>query len=94
MKEPIITNKIVADKSYTIDDYTKQILEPMTRRFAETALYEQLMRKNALADMLAMGYITPTKWQRFKYRMQDIGQCFKDIWTIVSGGDIHKDCGY
>lgn len=94
MKEPIITNKIVADKSYTIEDYTKQILEPMTQRFAECIVHEELMRKNHLADMLAMGYVPPTKWQRFKYRMQDIKQRFKDIRTIVSGGDIHKDCGY
>lgn len=82
------------DKPYTLNEYNKQILEPMTRRFAETALYEQLMRKNSLANMLAMGYVPPTKWQRFKYRMQDIGQRFKDIWTIFSGGDIHKDCEY
>lgn len=71
----------MTDKPYTLENYTKQILEPMTQRFAEDL-------------QNVMGYVPPTKWQRFKYQMQDIKQRFKDVWTIVSGGDIHKDCGY
>lgn len=92
MKEPIVT-KGSYNSMFTLDDYAKHLNEA-TRQFAACKVVEDLMRQEHLADMLAMGYVPPTKWQRLKYRMQNIGQRFKDIWTIVSGGDIHKDCGY
>lgn len=93
MSDPIITKGTVKQQAYTLEEYSKQISE-ITRYFAEAAGYNLIMRKNALADMLAMGYMPPTRWQRFKYRIEDIKQRFKDIWIIVSGGDVHKNCGY
>ncbi len=91
MVEPIITNKPVVN--YTLDDYNEQ-LKKASMRFLASSIAEDAMQKNCLADMLYMGYKPPTRWQRFKYRIEDIKQRFKDIWTIVSGGDIHRDCGY
>lgn len=76
---------------YTIDDYAKQILQP---RFNACKVAEDLMRKDQLTDALFMGLKPLTKWQRMKLRLMDIKQRCKDIWTIVSGGDVHRDCGY
>lgn len=92
MKEPFDEKPFVSEQ-YTLADYNKQ-LSGITNRFAVSAMAEDLMRKDALTDMLAMGYTPPTRWQRFKYRIEDIKQRMNDIWTIVSGGDVHKNCGY
>ena len=70
-----------------------EILSKATARFLACRVAENLMRTNHLADMLAMGYKPLTCRQRFKYRIKDIKQRCKDIWTIVSGGDIHRNCG-
>ncbi len=79
---------------YSLDHFSKELLEPMVKRFAEANAAEIIFRSNALEDALFMGLKPPTKWQRFKYKLEDIKKRFKDIWTIVSGGDIHKNCGY
>jgi hypothetical protein len=81
------------DKQITLDDFSAQ-LQVMTARFAAAKVVEDLSRKNHLLEMLMMGYKPPTKWQRFKYRLADLRQRAKDIWTILSGGDIHSNCGY
>jgi hypothetical protein len=95
MSEPITTfNKIKPSKTYNLDDCDKQILSEATRRFAVASALEAQLKSNHLADMLAMGYKPPTRWQRFKYRLADLKQRCKDIWTIVSGGDVHENCGY
>lgn len=83
MKEPIITNKPAVN--YTLDDYNKQLIA--TNRFAAVVRIAEL-------DMKAMCYKPLTRWQRFKYRIEDLKQRTKDIRTIVSGGDVHKNCGY
>ena len=63
-------------------------------RFMASNVAENLMRENHLANMLYYGHIPLTKWQRFKYKLQDIKQRCKDIWIIVTGGNIHENCGY
>lgn len=92
MSDPIITKGTVK-QTYTLDDYNKLLVET-TARFAACRVADEVLRKNALADMLYMGYTPPTRRQRFKSHIYDIKQRFKDIWTIVSGGDVHKNCGY
>lgn len=89
MKEPIVTNKIKS--SYTLDDYNR-IISDASARFKAAAIADGIMKENSLADMLAMGYTQPTRWQKFKYRIDDLKQRCKDILTIVSGGDIHDGC--
>ena len=62
-------------------------------RFMASKYAEDIMKPNYLADMLFMGYKPPTKWQKFKYKLSDLKQRAKDIWTILKGGDVHEDCG-
>lgn len=77
----------------TLEDYNKKILKPMIEQFARAQTEELLSRNCRLEDMLFVGYKPPTRWERFKYRINDYKQRCKDIWTIVSGGDVHRDCG-
>lgn len=86
MKEPIVKS------NYTLEDYNEQVVK-VTARFTAAKIYEDLTRENILADMLHYGYKPPTRWQKFKYRVGNIVQRVKDVWTIVSGGDVHRDCG-
>lgn len=86
-------NKLAIDnKNLTTEEYG--ILLEAKLRYDACKIAEDLMRADRLADMLYMGYTPPTRWQRFKYRLQDLQQRCKDIWTIVSGGDIHDNCVY
>ena len=39
-------------------------------------------------------FIPLTQKQKLKRRLKDLKQRCKDIWTIVSGGDIHENCDY
>lgn len=77
----------------TLEEYNKDILEPMVKRFAECKVAEELSRQDRFEDMLFYGYKPPTRWEKFKYKLNDYKQRCKDIWTIVSGGDVHRDCG-
>lgn len=70
----------------TLEEYKTRILEPCVKQF---------MSKHA-DDIMAMhlnNLPLPTYLECCKYKWQDIKQRAKDIWTIVSGGDIHDDCG-
>lgn len=91
VKQPIVTKGKVP--SINIDDYSK-MLATATNRFAASKLADDLLKKDVFADMLFMGYKPPNRWQKFKCRLKDYKQRCKDIWTIVSGGDVHEDCGY
>lgn len=84
----------MTDPLYSLDNYNKEILEPMVKRFAEAQAAEELFKSNCLEDMIFAGYIPATRWQRFKYKIEDYKQRCKDIWTILKGDDIHKNCGY
>lgn len=84
----------MVEKPFTIKDYDEQILQPAIKRFAECKVMDNLTRANILADYEFYGGKKPTRWQKFKYRLQDYRQRVKDIWTILKGGDIHEDCGY
>lgn len=76
----------------TLKDYEKNILQDAVKRFASVNQWEIEARKRYIEHMLFYGIYKPsTKWQRFR---KDIKQRFKDIWTIVSGGDVHKNCDY
>jgi hypothetical protein len=74
------------EKQFNLDDFSKMLKQ--SNHLNNIA--DELIRK----DTLDLMYTPLTRWQRFKYRMDDIKQRFKDIWTIVSGGDIHRNCGY
>lgn len=84
----------MSEKPFTIKDYEDQILKPAIKRFAECVIDEEVMRKEFIGDLAHYGYTPPTKWQKFKYRLQDYRQRAKDIWTILRGKDIHENCGY
>lgn len=87
--------RIRLPNDYTLKDYDKDILQEASKRYADVTAYELMAQKEHFADMLlTFGYRPPTKWQKFKRRMQDLKQRYKDIWTIVSGGDVHENCDY
>ena len=85
VKKPIVTMK--AKINYTLEDYNEQIVNAC---FKAAAIADEIMRKTAFDDMLYMGYTPPTRWQRFGYLIDGLKQRVKDIWTIVSGGDVHN----
>jgi hypothetical protein len=74
-------------------DWLKTINDA-TVRFAAARVAEDVVRQNMLADMLAMGYTPPTQWQRVKHWLADKRQRAADIWLILRGGDIHRNCGW
>lgn len=82
---------MVEDKPFTLDDYAKQVLAPMYERIAQDEIkyHEEYERQ-----LKFWGYKPPTRYQRFKAYWKDKAQRCKDIWTIISGGDIHDNCGY
>ena len=69
-----------------IDEYSKRILEPAIKRYFENGQIVQEIIK------FEEFYQPPTKWERFKDRMRDYRQRIKDIWTILKGDNVHKDC--
>lgn len=73
----------------------KLIEDELAARFNACCIAEQKALKQMYQDALYMGLKPPTKWQRLKYKLADIKQRCKDIWTIISGGggDIHENCG-
>jgi hypothetical protein len=78
----------------TLEEFNRSVLVDATRRFAASAISEELSRGNALADMLYMSCKPPTRWQRWKNRAENLRHRASDIWTIATGGDIHENCGY
>lgn len=80
----------------------KITIKEIRKRFAHVADYEETIKADL--DVLygvmqgpQWGMYKPikvTRWLRFKNKMTDYKQRTKDIWTILSGGDIHKDCDY
>lgn len=90
---PIKINRI--GPSVNLADYDEMIRQVKTR-YDACAISEDLLRKDYINDILFMGYKhkPPNRRQRFKLKLKDLKQRCKDIWTIVSGGDIHQDCGY
>jgi hypothetical protein len=63
-------------------------LNEVTRRFAECAAYKAVMRENAFADMLYMGYLPPTKWQKHKRRIKEFFGRFHLAWRALRGDEI------
>jgi trehalose/maltose hydrolase-like predicted phosphorylase len=64
-------------------------------------VFRQNVFTNEMADKIIRDNLNyfknlpkPTRKQRLKWWWQDKVQRAKDIWTILSGGDVHKDCGY
>ena len=82
------------NKPLTIADYDKRILQPAMERFAACQAHKLIADEVFKNDGLFYGLKPPTKWQKFKYRLQDYRQRAKDIWTILRGKDIHENCGY
>lgn len=74
-----------------LDEY--EVILNASSRFKACKIAEDLMKTNALQDMLFMGVKPITKWQKFKYKIKDYKQRCKDIWTILKGSDIHENCG-
>lgn len=83
-----------SDKSLTLEEYSKQILKPMTDAFVKSYLEEKFFKNAMIEDMKYYGMKPPTKWQRFKFKLGDYKQRAKYIWAILKGEDIHKNCGY
>lgn len=78
----------------TLDDYNKQILNEATIQYIVCKIDEDLARANILTGYMFVDGKPPTKYERFKYRIEDYRQRVKDIWTILKGDDIHKNCGW
>lgn len=78
------------EKPFTLDDWSEQIMKPMLQRCveAEVKMYEKYKE-----DLKFWGWKPPTRYERFKSFWRDKGRRCKDIWTIISGGDIHNNCG-
>lgn len=83
---------------FKIHEYKPEItIKEITERFARSYDFEKAAR-----DLMKENYYyvlggkpkPPTRWQRFKYRLQDLKQRAKDIWTILRGRDIHENCGW
>ena len=78
-------------KPFLLEDYS--VMLDATVRFAACKEAEKIMRDDVLKAFQFYGPLPePTRWEKFKYRMQDYSQRFKDMWTILKGDDIHKDC--
>lgn len=74
----------------TLDDYSK-LINDATVRFAAASIAEDLQHADALFNML---YTPPTRLDRVRYWFKDKAQRARDIWIILSGGDIHENCGW
>jgi hypothetical protein len=82
----------------------QKLTDDMVKRFAKLAEYKiedylnfELgiydVKMLQWGDSIPAGY-NPTRWQRFKYKLADYKQRAKDIWTILKGDNIHKNCDY
>lgn len=62
-------------------------------RLAAAQAADNLLRKRFLDDMLYMGYVPPTKWQRRKASLKDFLGRFKLAYRALRGDDL-CDCDY
>jgi hypothetical protein len=83
----------INEKQFTFNEY-EEILKNAAQRFIDCKLEDEAFKQNIFSDMLYYDYKPPTRWQRFKQIIKNFCEAIRDIWIIVSGGDIHKDCGY
>lgn len=85
------TDQADKNKPFALEEYNKQILQPMLAKCAgwELQPYEEWKK-----DAEFYGYIPPTRWQRFKHNWYSYWSQYKYIWWIVIGKNIHEDCGY
>lgn len=78
------------EKQMTLENYNKLILKPLVDKYVHKYASS---RDLDITDYL-LNVFPLTRWQRFKYKLTDLKQRCKDIWTIISGGDVHRNCGY
>lgn len=78
---------------FTLKEYDEQILSEATKRFAACAADKVIADNEFMKDAAFYGLKPLTRWQKFKRRIADYKQRYKDIWTILCGRDVHEDCG-
>lgn len=71
----------------TIQDITKYSVELMAQKASIDILHGTMKFGNYPERKY-------TKLEKFKMWYYDWKQRFKDCYTILSGGDIHENCGY
>lgn len=71
-------------ENLTLADYSEKILKPLANEMAREIAIEILKTPIGLPA---------TRKQKFKWWIEDKKQRCKDIWTILTGGDIHENCG-
>lgn len=70
----------------TLAQYNHDLLKPWALEIAYGIIKDgKFMRIEDLPP--------PTRKQKLQYWWDDKKQRARDIWTILSGGDIHEDCG-
>lgn len=86
MEEACLQPKTPFQPVMTLNEYSKLMFQ---QNVFLNSVAEDILKANHFIKDLPK----PTRKQRFKWFWQDKMQRAKDIWTILSGGDIHKDCG-
>lgn len=69
-------------------------IKEISDRFIQNYDWEKAARELMEENYIFFDCKPPTRWQRFKRRLQDLKQRAKDIWTILRGKDIHENCGW
>lgn len=63
-------------------------LTSIVSRFKACQGAENVMRSSALEDLLYMGYVPPTKWQRRKYKIAKFFGRFNLAWRALRGDEL------
>lgn len=79
----------MVDKPFTLAEYNEKCVKPMI----ENMVSHQLDILYGTIQLFPPGP-PPTRKQKIKRWIEDKKQRCKDIWTILSGGDIHENCDY
>lgn len=82
--------RIRLSNDFTLEDYSPMI----TQYVNDQADFKLDILYGVLIDPRFKNRPKPTRWQKFKRQIEDYKQRARDICTILTGGDIHKDCGY
>lgn len=67
----------------TLDDFA--MLQEARARFTAARVAEDLMRENMLRDLLYMGYVPPTPWQRRWHAIKRFPRRVRGAWRVLIG---------
>lgn len=70
-----------------LEEYNRRAVRPQAERLAAQIVEEN---EEFLSQLNQWGYKPPTRRERAKFWLRDKQQRIKDIWTILSGGDVHE----